>query len=195
MFTNQESGFGILDSVRCRAADAQSFRTCRTAGLTQSLILNPRSCQTGISLIELIMFIVIVSVALAGIMLVMNQTSGHSADALVRKQALVVAESLLEEIEAHDFGAIVSAVTPTNRTTYHTVLDYNTFTTPGIFMPDNTPVSGLSGYSVSPPVEVVTITAGELGAAIPVASAVRITVHVTPPVGKVIDATGYRTAY
>ena len=55
--------------------------------------------QRGVSLVELIMFIVIISVALAGILGVMNKVTGHSADTLVRKQSLAIAESLLEEIE------------------------------------------------------------------------------------------------
>lgn len=59
--------------------------------------------QRGISLIELIMFIVIVSVALAGIMVVMNVTTKNSADPLIHKQALAIAESLLEEVELMPF--------------------------------------------------------------------------------------------
>jgi len=59
--------------------------------------------QRGISLIELIMFIVIVSVALAGILLVMNATTRSSADPLIHKQALAIAESLLEEVELMPF--------------------------------------------------------------------------------------------
>ncbi|KXS32283.1 MAG: putative mannose-sensitive agglutinin (MSHA) biogenesis protein MshD (Pilus type IV) [Candidatus Gallionella acididurans] len=59
--------------------------------------------QRGISLIELIMFIMIVSVALAGILLVMNVTEKSSADPLVHKQALAIAESLLEEVELMPF--------------------------------------------------------------------------------------------
>jgi MSHA pilin protein MshD len=62
-----------------------------------------RHNQRGISLIELIMFIVIVSVALAGILLVMNVTTKNSADPLVHKQALAIAESLLEEVELMPF--------------------------------------------------------------------------------------------
>jgi MSHA pilin protein MshD len=58
-----------------------------------------RHNQRGISLIELIMFIVIVSVALAGILLVLNVTTKSSADPLVHKQALAIAESLIEEVE------------------------------------------------------------------------------------------------
>jgi MSHA pilin protein MshD len=59
--------------------------------------------QAGISLIELLMFIVIVSVGLAGILSVMNVTTRASADPLLRKQAAAIAESLLEEVELHPF--------------------------------------------------------------------------------------------
>ena len=59
--------------------------------------------QRGISLIELIMFIVIISVALTGILLVMNTSPRSSADPLIHKQALAIAESLLEEVELMPF--------------------------------------------------------------------------------------------
>jgi len=59
--------------------------------------------QRGISLIELIMFIVIVSVALAGILLVMDTVTKSSADPLIHKQSLAIAESLLEEVELMPF--------------------------------------------------------------------------------------------
>ena len=59
--------------------------------------------QRGISLIELIMFIVIISLALTGILLVMNTVMKHSADPVVHKQALAIAESLLEEVELMPF--------------------------------------------------------------------------------------------
>lgn len=59
--------------------------------------------EIGVSLIELIMFIVIVSVALAGILLVMNTVTRGSADPLIHKQALAIAESMLEEVELMPF--------------------------------------------------------------------------------------------
>ncbi|MDH4285515.1 MAG: prepilin-type N-terminal cleavage/methylation domain-containing protein [Gallionellaceae bacterium] len=62
-----------------------------------------RHNQRGISLIELIMFIIIVGIALAGVLLVMNRVTASSADPLVRKQALAIAESLLEEVELMPF--------------------------------------------------------------------------------------------
>lgn len=55
--------------------------------------------QRGLSLVELVMFIVVVSVGVAGILLVLNYTTASGADPMVQKQALAIAESLLDEIE------------------------------------------------------------------------------------------------
>src|ERR1700674_5036703 len=55
--------------------------------------------QAGISLVELIMFIVIVSLGVVGILTVFNLTAQKSADPQVRKQMLAIAEALLEEVE------------------------------------------------------------------------------------------------
>ncbi len=57
----------------------------------------------GISLIELLMFIVIISVALVAILRVQMQSSNMSADPQMRKQALAIAEGLLEEISLARF--------------------------------------------------------------------------------------------
>lgn len=59
--------------------------------------------QAGLTLIELIMFIMIVGVALAGIIGVLNLTTKGSADPLRRKQALMIAEGLLEEVQLARF--------------------------------------------------------------------------------------------
>ena len=58
--------------------------------------------QRGLTLIELIAFIVIVSIGLTGILAVMNQTVRSSADPLARKQALSFAEAVLEEVMSKD---------------------------------------------------------------------------------------------
>jgi MSHA pilin protein MshD len=55
------------------------------------------------TLIELIVFIVIVSVALAGVLTVLNITAKSSADPMIRKQMLVIAEALLEEVQLQPF--------------------------------------------------------------------------------------------
>jgi len=59
--------------------------------------------QHGLTLIELIMFIVIVSVALAGVLAVLNITTKSSADPMIRKQMLAIAEAILEEVQLQPF--------------------------------------------------------------------------------------------
>lgn len=59
--------------------------------------------QRGLTLIELIMFIVIVGVALAGVLTVFNITTRSSADPMIRKQMLAIAEALLEEVQLQPF--------------------------------------------------------------------------------------------
>jgi MSHA pilin protein MshD len=50
-----------------------------------------------------IVFIVIVGVALAGVLTVLNHTTRHSVDPMIRKQALTIAEALLEEVMLQPF--------------------------------------------------------------------------------------------
>ena len=54
--------------------------------------------QSGISLIELVIFIVIMSVALTGITLIYINTTRYSADPMVRIRSIELAQSTLEEI-------------------------------------------------------------------------------------------------
>jgi MSHA pilin protein MshD len=61
------------------------------------------SRQAGISLIEVIIFIVVVGVGITALMSAIDSTVKHSPDAMVQKQAVAIAESLLEEIELQPF--------------------------------------------------------------------------------------------
>jgi MSHA pilin protein MshD len=58
----------------------------------------PLRAMAGISMIELIVFIVIISANVIGIMGALSLTTGRSADPLQRKQAILIAEGLLEEV-------------------------------------------------------------------------------------------------
>ena len=159
--------------------------------------------QRGASLVELILFIVIISIALAGILLVMNNVTGRSADTLIRKQALAVAESLLEEVALQDFisASNASATCPHNQVTaanrasgYHIVCDYNGFSMPaGIADVSGIAVPGLGSYSAT--VAVVDLALGAGAATILAGSAVQITVTVTDPQNNPVQVSGYRTAY
>jgi MSHA pilin protein MshD len=65
---------------------------------------HPRQ-QQGLTLIELVMFIVIVGVAAAGILQVLNMANKNSADPIRRKQAMLIAEAYMEEVQLASFTA------------------------------------------------------------------------------------------
>lgn len=170
--------------------------------------------QKGISLVELVMFIVIVSLGIVGILSVMNVTSKSSADPLQRKQAIAVAESLLEEIELQAFtfcdpddpnaSAATSAATcttpqglgPTAGETRYTnprfdnVGDYDGFSmTGGIRDIFNASISGLENFNA-------TVTMAQDGAifSLPAGDVLRVDVRVTSgPTDVTIS--GYRFRY
>ena len=137
----------------------------------------------GFSLIELIFFIVVVSVALAGVLQVMQVTTRASADPLVRKQALALAESILQEVlqKAYtDPDPLVSSGEST-RATFDDVDDYNGRSN-AIFT--DLP-AGLSAYAIS-----IAVTPATLGAL----AAKRVTVTVARG-AESIALSGYRSAY
>jgi MSHA pilin protein MshD len=57
----------------------------------------------GLTLIEVIVFVVVLGVGFAGMLILYNRVTQASVDPLVRKQALALAQSLLEEIELQPF--------------------------------------------------------------------------------------------
>lgn len=59
--------------------------------------------QRGVSLVELVLFIVIVGVAMGALLNTMNLTTRYSSDPLVEKQALMLAESFMEEVQTARF--------------------------------------------------------------------------------------------
>ena len=62
-----------------------------------------RRRSLGLSLVELIVFIVIVGVAVAGVLGALNISTRASADPVIQKQALAVAEAVLEEVQLMPF--------------------------------------------------------------------------------------------
>jgi MSHA pilin protein MshD len=150
------------------------------------------SRQRGFTLIELIIFIVVVGAGLAGILSVSTNAIKSSADPLIRKQTVAIAESLLEEILQKDYakptGSTATGFSAGGaRNLYDCVDDYDNYiTSAGIVKPDAaaTPVSGLSSYNISPKVTVTATTLGSL-------SVKMVVVSVTGPQGT-FSLTGYR---
>lgn len=57
------------------------------------------SGQRGFTLIELVVFIVVISIAVVALVAITGRTTSSSADPQLRKQALVLAEAMLEEVQ------------------------------------------------------------------------------------------------
>jgi MSHA pilin protein MshD len=85
---------------------------------------NPRH-QSGVTLIELILSMVIISIALVGVLSVMNLTVRHSADPVVEHQAIAIAEAYLEEIQLQAYSDPNGTNTGETRATYDNVADYH----------------------------------------------------------------------
>lgn len=153
--------------------------------------------QRGFTLIELIIFIVIVGVGVAGVLSVFTTSVKSSADPMVRKQALSIAESLLEEILLKDFKdpnggtngvSTCNLATGSNRSLWDDVCDYNTYTSVGITDVQGNNVASLANYSVLPAVAVTTVAVGGVNLK-------RVVVSVTDTQNNVISITGYRGDY
>jgi MSHA pilin protein MshD len=83
------------------------------------------SVQRGFTLIEVIIFIVVVGAGLAGILAVSNNAVKSSADPMVRKQAMALADSILEEILQKEYVDPDGVSGETTRATMDDVDDFN----------------------------------------------------------------------
>lgn len=110
----------------------------------------------GMTLIELVIAIIIISVGVAGVLLAFSTVVNRSADPLVRKQMLAIAEEMMEEITLQPFAIDGSA--PANvlgncgagasRAAFNDVRDFNGYQTTGICNIDGDAISGLESYNV-----------------------------------------------
>ncbi|MDO9467256.1 MAG: type II secretion system protein [Thiobacillus sp.] len=173
--------------------------------------------ERGLSLIELLVFIVVVGIAVSGVLSVYSLNVRSSADPMLRKQALAVAESLLEEVLAKPYTycdpddanvetasnpAGCAAVAETamgpesgetrndNLTPFDNVNDYDGFTMNPIVDLGANGV-GLNGYSATVQVEHPAVPLN----GVPAGETLLVTVTVTAPNNQGVSLSGYRTRY
>ena len=147
----------------------------------------------GFTLIEMIIFIVVVTGALAGVMTILSTVTARSADPVQPKQAMLVAESMLEEILLKPFSSPAGGYAANcpgicNRALFDNVADYARYTSNGVFSLDDlsTQVEGLERYNVS-----VRVAPESMTAAGNAASGLRVDVDVAVN-GVTYSLTGYR---
>jgi len=177
--------------------------------------------QRGVSLIEQIVFIVVVSVAVAGVLAALNLSTRASADPMIQKQALAIAEALLEEVQLQPFtycdpddanaataldaagcastaegigpeGAEARTLDPL----YDNVNDYQVGGAGGPGLTVN-PISDLTGAAIPGLGDYsanVQVTAQALDV-VPASAAVLVTVTVTGPGNTTVVLQGYRVRY
>lgn len=176
------------------------------------------SRQRGLSLIETVIFIVVLGIGIAGLAVIYNQMTLASVDPLVRKQAVAIASSLMEEIQLRPFTycdpddpAVFTAASPAGCATpevigaeggetrygptfFDNVSDYAAFPPMAGSIQDITgsTITGLTGYSAT---VAIVAAGGDFPAAIPAAEALRITVTVTGPANIQVVLQGYRLRY
>ena len=175
-----------------------------------------RPRHTGVTLVELVMYIMVVSIGVAGILSVMTYTTQHSADPMVRAQALLIAESYMREILLKRFldpSGGTSTVCPVpegaGRTNYDNVCDYHNLANngcasagQGICDQLGNSVTGLEAYSVTVTVSpnrsdpTASVSLGDLTNSYPTnVRLLRVDVSVRYSSDFDVVLTGYRTNY
>ncbi len=153
---------------------------------------NNKKFIQGVTLIELVISIVIISIAVTGIMMLFIGTTKSSADPMVRAQALAIAQSYVDEIIMQPY---VNDGPTSGRANYNEVDDYNAITS-GSAIEDQfgNSIPALAAYRAEVQVENcnTTICSNPFNSI----NAKKITVNISHSgLGIKIPLTAYRTDY
>ena len=103
----------------------------------------------GFTLPEAILAIIVIGVGLTGLLLAFSTAARSSADPVLRKQMLAIAQELMEEIQLKPYTAAANAApVACARDTYNDIADYNGYSSSGVCTVDGVPIPALAGYSV-----------------------------------------------
>ncbi len=149
--------------------------------------------EAGFTLIELIVSIVVISIAVTGVIGVLSDISLRSGVSMVQAQATQIASAYLNEVLSRPFADPDGIPNEPSRDLFDDVADYNGLVNAGARDQFNNAIPGLAQYAVN--VQVSTPPAGSLGT-VPQASMYLVTVTVNEPTtGVRVVLKGYRTLY
>lgn len=142
--------------------------------------------QRGLTLIELIVALTLAGVLLGSMWSAWSLMGRGSADPLVARQQLAIAQSLLREIDLQPISGAAAVATP-GRTGYASITDYNGLSMAGITDAEGAAVSGLSAYGATVSVSTLAL------AGVPAGSGYWITVTVTGPDSRALVLGAWRS--
>jgi len=143
--------------------------------------------QRGFTLIEVIVSIVVLAIAVAGVVGGLSAIAVRSANAMVNEQAVAIASSYLNEVLQKPFGAPDGKVV---RSQLDVVDDYAGLVDVGVHDQTGAAVPGLGQYTVT-----VQVGAGAAFAGVPAAQRREVDVTVSNASGVLAVLSGYRTLY
>ena len=150
--------------------------------------------RRGFTLIELIVLIVVLGTTLAGVMLLFQNVVRSSVDPQMRKQALSIAEAMLDEVLLSSYELQPGGG---SRANFDDVGDYAGFSTAGgITDLQGVAIPGLAAYNVSVAVAPAAPLADSGGAlAVAESRRVTVTVTVTGQPDMTVQLDGFRLGY
>ncbi len=107
------------------------------------------SRQAGTTLIELVIAIVIISIAASAVLMALSTSVAQSADPMTRHQAVAVAEAYLEEIALRSFADPDGVDGEASRDLYDDVDDYDGLVDAGARDQFDNALAGLGDYTVT----------------------------------------------
>lgn len=144
--------------------------------------------QSGVTLVELLVSIVIVSIAASGVLGVLSMTTAASADPMIRHQAAAIAEAYLEEIMLKPIADPDGVDGEAARADYDDLDDYDGLADAGARDQFGSLIAGLASYSVA-----VSVAPSSGLPSVPPSDALRVDVIVTHSADINFVLSGYRT--
>jgi len=114
--------------------------------------------MAGVTLVELVVAMVIVGVALAGLVSVYNRASIASTDPLITQQMLAIGETMMEEVMLKPYESTTG--TKSTRAQFDALDDYASYAKQAVTDVDGNAIAGLERYRVA-------VTVGPAGQTLP----------------------------